>query len=117
MRHSFFFYCFYRCSSCSPQTRKQKSLLINRIADEMNRWSKQKDSLNTPASEATIRVNYSAPRHILEVEFKGGKVYEYLQVELQVWEEYKTIIQTGGSSGFFVNKRIKPYYKAREITK
>jgi hypothetical protein len=64
----------------------------------------------TPASETTVVVNYSSVSRILEVEFTGGKIYHYLQVEPEVWEDYKTTIQAGGSSGTFVNKRIKPFY-------
>ncbi|WP_350340371.1 KTSC domain-containing protein [Paraflavitalea speifideaquila] len=45
-----------------------------------------------------------------EVEFTGGKVYHYLHVKPEVWEDYKTLIRLGGSSGGYVNTRIKPFY-------
>jgi hypothetical protein len=69
-----------------------------------------KNRIATPGSETTIAVNYSPSSHVLEVVFTGGQTYHYLKVEPEVWEEYKSILVKGGSSGTFVNKRIKPFY-------
>jgi hypothetical protein len=75
-----------------------------------------KNRIQTPASETTVAVNYSPVSRILEVEFTGGKIYHYLKVEPEVWEDYKTTIKTGGSSGTFVNKRIKPFYDDTKLS-
>lgn len=69
-----------------------------------------RNKIYTPASEATVALNYSPVSEVLEVEFTGGKVYHYLQVKPDVWEDLQTLLQSGGSSGIFVNQRIKPYY-------
>jgi hypothetical protein len=69
-----------------------------------------KNRIYTPASGTTIAVNYSPVGRVLEIQFTGGETYHYLKVEPEVWEDYKTAIQAGGSSGAFVNKRIKPFY-------
>jgi hypothetical protein len=69
-----------------------------------------KNRIATPASETTIAVNYSPSSQVLEVVFTGGHTYHYLKVEPEVWEEYKNTLLQGGSSGSFINKRIKPFY-------
>lgn len=74
-----------------------------------------KNVLFTPGSETTVMINYSDPLQILEVEFTGGRVYHYLNVGLSTWEEYKSIVKSGGSSGTFINTKIKPFYDAVEI--
>ncbi|AXY77062.1 KTSC domain-containing protein [Paraflavitalea soli] len=69
-----------------------------------------KNKIYTPGSETTISLNYSPVSEVLEVEFTGGKIYHYLHVRPEVWEDYKTEVRMGGSSGAFVNARIKPFY-------
>jgi len=74
------------------------------------------NKLYTPKSKSTIYIDYSATKKQLEVEFMGGKAYHYFNVEPEVWEEYKNIVLSGGSSGEYVNFIIKPKYKYKEIT-
>lgn len=73
------------------------------------------EQIFTPGSETTVRVLYSATQRILEVEFTGRRVYHYLEVEDLTWEEYKSVIASGGSSGKFINTRIKPSYDCYEV--
>lgn len=68
------------------------------------------NKIYTPSSETTISLNYSPVSQVLEVEFTGGKIYHYLHVTPDVWEDFRTLIKSGGSSGTFVNRRIKPFY-------
>ena len=70
----------------------------------------KKTAVYTPHSGTTVAINYSKARRILEVEYTGGKTYQYYKVEPEVWEEYKQTVLLGGSSGIFVNTRVKPYY-------
>lgn len=81
----------------------------------LKRLSK-KNALHTPASGTTVMINYSNTSHTLEVEFTGGRVYHYYTVPHSVWEEYKSVIKSKGSSGNFVNTHIKPFYEQQEIT-
>ncbi|NII24126.1 KTSC domain-containing protein [Pseudoflavitalea sp. X16] len=69
-----------------------------------------RNKIYTPSSETTVSLNYSPVSEVLEVEFTGGKVYHYLKVEPEIWDEFVTLIKSGGSAGIFVNKRIKTYY-------
>jgi len=82
-----------------------------------NKRLNKKDAVHTPASDATVLINYSKALRKLEVEFTNGKVYHYLEVEEEKWEEYKSEIESGRSSGEFVNKKIKPFYDVIEIAK
>ena len=72
----------------------------------------------TRSSSTTTYINYSINRKILEVEFKDtGKAYQYFHVPQNVWDEYKQEVKSGGSSGKFYNKKIKPVYiEYEEIT-
>lgn len=71
--------------------------------------------LETPNSETTVYIDYSLKHKVLEVEFSGGNVYHYFEVEPGIWEQYQNTILEGGSSGEFVNKQIKPYYSYKQI--
>jgi len=64
----------------------------------------------TPQSGTTIYADYLEDKQILEVAFTGGKTYQYYGVDNLIWEEYKQVILSGGSSGQFVNYKIKPIY-------
>ena len=74
------------------------------------------NKIRTPKSGTTLSVNYSYPLKKLEVKFTGGRIYHYRNVEPTVWEELKSTINSGGSSGNFINTRIKQFYEAEEIT-
>ena len=54
-------------------------------------------------SSAVDRVGYDATRHILEIEFKGGHVYQYLRVPPST---YAALLKAE-SKGTFVNEQIK----------
>ncbi|MFN2456971.1 MAG: KTSC domain-containing protein [Chitinophagaceae bacterium] len=76
----------------------------------------RRTAIYTPTSGTTVLINYSEDSLILEVEFReNNKVYHYLDLELEKWEEYKAWIEEGRSSGTFVNKYIKPFYEAEEL--
>jgi hypothetical protein len=58
-----------------------------------------KNKLITPGSGTTVYINFRE-KEILEVEFDGAKTYHYLEVETEVWREYKSLIHEGKSFGF-----------------
>lgn len=68
------------------------------------------NKIQTLLSRTTTYIDYSEEKQILEVGFFGGSVYQYKGVDSSVWDEYKQVIICGGSSGKFVNERIKPTY-------
>ena len=79
------------------------------------KWLSEINKIYTSRSGTTKFINYSYTLHVLEVKFEGGKIYHYRDVDPILWEEYKSIVQSGGSSGVFINTRIKPFYDAEEI--
>jgi hypothetical protein len=83
---------------------------------ERKRLSRKNAIYTTRSSDTTVMVNYEAKEKVLEIEFTGGRIYHYFKVGSRVWEEYKALLKAGGSSGGFVNTRIKPFYKYAEIT-
>ena len=82
----------------------------------MKKRLSRKNAIYTGGSGTTTMINYDMTSHILEVQFIEGDVYHYLHVPPKVWKEYEVVVKTGGSSGTFVNKKIKPYYKYVKIS-
>ncbi|MBD2183900.1 KTSC domain-containing protein [Planktothrix sp. FACHB-1355] len=56
-------------------------------------------------------IGYDSDRHLLQVEFKNGSVYQYEGVDEEIWEE---MISTD-SPGKFYNREIKGYYRSRRL--
>ncbi|MBC7826516.1 MAG: KTSC domain-containing protein [Chitinophagaceae bacterium] len=75
----------------------------------------RKNAIHTPESRTTVMINYSDVSHTLEVEYSGNRVYHYYDVDPQLWQEYKAVIESKGSSGRFVNARVKPFHEDEEI--
>lgn len=57
-------------------------------------------------SSNVVSVGYDALGEILEIEFKGGAVYQYKQVPLHMYEQLKA----SESVGSFIAGQIKPNY-------
>jgi len=73
-----------------------------------------RNRISTPESGTTTFINYDDEKNILEVGFADGD-YHYFNVPQDVWEGYKTFIESGGSSGKFVNLIVKPFYKCEKL--
>jgi antagonist of KipI len=74
--------------------------------------------LDTPASGTTKKVIYSVEDKILEVELKGGRIYQYLSFPFKEWMKYKDEIASGKSSGQFYNYVVKKYdYREVKLNK
>ena len=84
-------------------------------SEAMNKRLNRKGALRTARSDTTNMINYSETLRRLEVEFKNGGVYHYLEVEPEKWEEYRDWVISGNSSGWFVNKKIKGFYDEEHI--
>jgi hypothetical protein len=76
----------------------------------------RKNAVYTAQSGTTRMVNYDQKKQVLEVQFIEGDVYHYQHVPKELWKEFLAIIQSGGSSGTFVNKVIKPFYKFKKVS-
>ncbi|HEX7845278.1 MAG TPA: Fic family protein, partial [Chitinophagaceae bacterium] len=91
--------------------------LFDLLADTKPRRLDKKTAILTPGSNATVLINYSSRTKSLEVEFVGGHVYHYLDVEAEIWEKYQSVVKSRKSSGEFVNAQLKPYYETIEVEK
>ena len=65
-----------------------------------------------PACSAmAAQVGYDPDREILQIEFNNGAVYQYSEVEPEIWED----LQSTDSIGSFYNHEIKGYYPSLKI--
>jgi hypothetical protein len=62
-------------------------------------------------SSSLNSVGYDAPSETLEVEFKNGGVYRYLEVPEDEWRS----LQIAESKGSYLNTHIKPSYRYRKL--
>jgi hypothetical protein len=62
-------------------------------------------------STMAAQVGYDEDREILQIEFNSGAVYQYSEVEPELWED----LQTTDSIGSFYNQEIKGFYPSTKI--
>lgn len=62
-------------------------------------------------SSSLESVGYDAESHTLEVEFRSGGVYQYMDVPA---DELRRFL-TADSLGRYLNKRIKPRYRSKKL--
>ena len=63
-------------------------------------------------SSSLASLGYDPDRHLLEVEFQNGGVYQYLEVDDEEYEEF----QRAPSKGGYLNTEIKPVHRARKLS-
>ena len=57
------------------------------------------------------RIRYDQESNTLEIEFQGGRVYQYFDVPVQVFEG----LRNADSLGQYFSKNIKGYYRYARI--
>lgn len=57
------------------------------------------------------KLRYNSNIQTLEVTFQSGRVYQYFDVPLNVWNDFKS----AESKGSFLNKNIKGYYRYSRV--
>ena len=62
-------------------------------------------------SEMARSIGYDEEEQVLQIEFSSGSVYQYSDVEPQMWES----LQDADSTGKFFNSEIKGYYSSRRV--
>jgi hypothetical protein len=62
-------------------------------------------------SASILRLSYDEAETLLEVEFHNGGIYQYLDVPIYIWEEFKQ----AGSKGQYLNSSIKGMYRFIKI--
>ncbi|HEX6909402.1 MAG TPA: KTSC domain-containing protein [Longimicrobium sp.] len=65
------------------------------------------------ASSSLRSVGYDPSARVLEVEFRNGGVYQYLDVKDDEYEEF----QEADSKGRYLNTEIKPTHRYRRLKK
>lgn len=66
----------------------------------------------TPVVSSNLAsVGYDAEDRLLEVEFKNGTVYQYLNVGPDTW----AAMQAANSQGQYLNQHIKPGHMFRKL--
>jgi hypothetical protein len=83
----------------SAERRKQTS----------RRWPVKRERLD---STSLASVGYDPAAHVLEVEFRNGGVYQYLDVPDGEYEEFIT----APSKGRYLNTEIKPNHPSRKLS-
>ncbi len=62
-------------------------------------------------SDVIASIGYDATRRVLEVEFRGGGVYQYLDVPKKLYWRFAS----AESPGTFLNQEIKDDFEARKL--
>ncbi len=62
-------------------------------------------------STSVASVGYDPGAHVLEIEFRGGRVYRYLEVP----EAVHRLLLRAPSIGDFVNRVVKPKFSAERV--
>ena len=62
-------------------------------------------------SESVVSVGYDEAVHELEIEFRGGRVYRYVEVPTAAYR----LLLRAPSIGKYVNAVIKPRFATREV--
>ncbi len=62
-------------------------------------------------SSMLVSIGYDEPKRILELEFRSGSVYRYINVPAAIYHE----MMAAESKGRFYNRRIKKHYKSQKL--
>ncbi|MEG4445891.1 KTSC domain-containing protein [Microcoleus sp. AT9_B5] len=73
--------------------------------------SKEPIAMMSVDSEMARSIGYDEEEQVLQIEFSSGSVYQYSDVEPQIWES----LQDADSTGKFFNSEIKGYYSSRRV--
>ena len=58
-------------------------------------------------SEAAISIDYYPKLKIIEIEYKTGKIYHYLNMNKKVWNTFLELANKGKSLGTYINQDFK----------
>lgn len=69
------------------------------------------DWILTTNSSNIEKFRYNVEYQVLEVEFKSGAMYQYFDVPPGIYQEFVSVVRSGGSAGKYLNSSIKGYYR------
>ena len=58
-------------------------------------------------SEAAISIDYYSKLKIIEIEYKNGKIYHYLNMNKKVWNKFLEFANKGKGLGAYINQDFK----------
>lgn len=58
-------------------------------------------------SEAAISINYYEKLKIIEIEYKTGKIYHYLNMNKKMWNKFLEFANKGKGLGTYINQDFK----------
>jgi KTSC domain len=87
--------------------------LLNAIVSEPAYLEPVEDPIEMHPVYSTMasQIGYDPDREILQIEFQSGAVYQYAEVDPEIWED----LQYSDSIGCFYNDEIKGYYPSARI--
>lgn len=59
------------------------------------------------SSEAAISIDYDSKLKIIEIEYKTGKTYQYLDMNKKVWNRFLEFADKGKGLGAYINQDFK----------
>lgn len=68
-------------------------------------------SMRSVNSAMARAIGYNEEEQVLQIEFSSGAVYQYSDVEPEIWES----LQDADSTGRFFNWEIKGYYSSHRV--
>lgn len=72
-------------------------------------------ALFTTKSQTIHRMEYSEKDKTLDIEFRTGNIYRYLNVPPRLWKIFQLYLECEGSAGSFFNEYIKSQFSSEKI--
>jgi lysyl-tRNA synthetase class 2 len=69
----------------------------------------------TSKSTTIHKVDYNEKEKTMEIEFRSGNVYRYLDVPGRMWKVFQLYVECEGSPGSFFNEYIKGQFTSEKI--
>lgn len=69
------------------------------------------ETFYTPDSSNILKIKYYEDQYILEVEFQNGGTYQYYDVPITIWENFKA----ADSKGKYLHEHIKGNYRYSRV--
>jgi lysyl-tRNA synthetase class 2 len=70
----------------------------------------------TTKSSTIHKVDYNETDKALDIEFRSGNVYRYLDVQPRLWKIFQLYIECEGSAGSFFNEYIKNQFTSEKLS-
>jgi hypothetical protein len=62
-------------------------------------------------SHAAYNINYDEKKKIIEIEYKNGRIYHYLDMGKNDWKKLLKYADKGEGFGAYINQKFKPIFE------